>query len=403
MKVLLIHDYATPIGGAELMMLALREALRQRGHDARLFATSAGTQETSSLADYACFGTTSRYRTLLQSANPLAFWKLRQVLHDFQPDVVHVRIFLTQLSPLILPLLRPFPSLYHLAWYRPICPLGTKLLPSGKSCRDPFGIACYRHRCLSVWDWLPLMLQMKLWQHWRDVFDLIVANSDAVKQQLMAAGIDPIEVVWNGVPVRPARPVLTSVPTVAFAGRLVAEKGVDILLAAFARVVQHIPDAQLLIAGEGEERDRILDLIQTFNLDQNVTLLGQVSRLELEQHFAGAWVQVVPSRWAEPFGIVAAEAMMRGTSVIASRAGGLAEIVQPGRTGFLVPPSEVEPLTEALLRVLQNQELAEQMGQAGREIALSRFSEAAFVDRFVELYHQLLQQSSPSSEVAYVN
>lgn len=403
MKVLLVHDYATPNGGAELMLLALREGLRQRGYDARLFASSAGIQPSETLADYTCFGTTSRYRTLLQTANPSAFWRLRQVLHDFQPDVVHVRIFLTQLSPLILPLLKSFPSLYHLAWYRPICPLGTKMLPNGVACTDAVGTACYRQGCLPVQDWLPLMLQMNLWQHWREAFNLIVANSGAVKQQLMAAGIAPIEVVWNGIPVRPARPTLTSVPTVAFAGRLVAEKGVDVLLMAFAQVVQQIPAAQLLIAGDGVERDRIESLLHTLNLRPNVRLLGHLPRPDLEHQFANAWVQVVPSRWAEPFGIVAAEAMMRGTAVVASRAGGLSEIVQHGQTGFLVPPGEVQPLADALLQILQNRDLAEQLGQTGRAIALSQFSEATFVDRFIELYHQLLHHPNPASEVAYVN
>lgn len=395
MKVLLVHDYGSAIGGAELMMLALQDGLRQRGHDARLFVTRA--EGTGMRADYDCFGTTSRYRTLLQTANPWAFWRLRQVLNDFQPDIVHVRMFLTQLSPLILPLLKPFPSLYHLAWYRPICPIGTKMLRSGQACQNSWGSACLH--CLPVWDWLPLMMQMNLWQYWRDAFNLIVANSEAVKQQLIAEGISPIEVVWNGIPVRPARSALTAPPTVAFAGRFVPEKGIDILLSAFAEVVQQIPEARLLVAGDGAERDCILTLIQSLNLDANVSLLGHLSRSDLEQSFSTAWVQVVPSRWAEPFGIVAAEAMMRGTAVIASRAGGLAEIVRDRQTGLLVPPGEVEPLTDALLQILQNRLLAEQMGQAGRTIALSQLSEETFVDRFVELYHQLHQ----SSEVAYVN
>ncbi|MGG6266419.1 glycosyltransferase family 4 protein [Leptolyngbya sp. AN03gr2] len=400
MKVLLLHDYGTAIGGAELMMLALRDGLRQRGHDARLFTTRA--EGTGMQADYDCFGTTSRYRTLLQTANPWAFWRLRQVLAEFQPDVVHVRMFLTQLSPLILPLLKPFRSLYHLAWYRPICPIGTKMLPDGTACTNDWGKACLD--CLPVWDWSALMLQMNLWQHWRDAFNLIVANSGAVKQQLISQGISPIEVVWNGIPVRPVRPALTSPPTVVFAGRLVPEKGIDLLLSAFAKVVQQIPEARLLIAGDGAERDRILSLIYSLNLHSNVSLLGHLSRSDLEQAFSTAWVQVVPSRWAEPFGIVAAEAMMRGTAVIASRAGGLAEIVRDGQTGFLVPPGEVEPLAEALLKVLQNRELAEQMGHTGRTIALSQFSEGAFVDRFIELYQQLLQNSAhfnPDWEASY--
>jgi glycosyltransferase involved in cell wall biosynthesis len=95
--------------------------------------------------------------------------------------------------------------------------------------------------------------------------------------------------------------------------------------------------------------------------------------------------------------------MMRGTAVIASRAGGLAEIVRHEQTGFLVPPGEVDPLKTHLLQLLQNRDLAEQMGQSGREIALFQLSEATFVDRFIQLYQQLLDHPNSSSEVAYVN
>src|SRR3954471_4377221 len=103
MKILLVHDYAMPVGGAEIRTLALRSALRRRGHDARLLASSAGLKPGQSQADYLCFGTLSRYRTLVQTLNPSAAWRLRRVLAEFRPDVVHVRMFLTQLSPLILP------------------------------------------------------------------------------------------------------------------------------------------------------------------------------------------------------------------------------------------------------------------------------------------------------------
>ncbi|MEZ2228490.1 glycosyltransferase family 4 protein [Microcoleus sp.] len=391
MKILLIHDYPTLGGGAELMMQTLRSGLRQRGHDARLFTSSARSLAGPSIADYECLGTTSSFRTLLQTFNPFAFWKLRQVLAEFQPDIVHVRIFLTQLSPSILPLLRDIPSIYHVAWYRPICPLGTKMLPDGTSCEFPVGGACYRQGCLPLQDWLPLMLQMKLWREWRDAFNLIVANSSAVKERLVAEGFESVEVVWNGIPIRPQRPPLTRPPTVVFAGRLVAEKGADVLLQAFAQVVRAIPEARLLIAGEGPERDRLTSLIAQLELKASVSLLGHLSRSEMDRQFANAWVQVVPSRWAEPFGIVAIEAMMSAIAVIASGAGGLAELVEPGKTGFLVPPNDVDGLAEALLNLLQNRELAETFGQAGRERALAHFSEVTFVDRFLTLYDQSLK------------
>lgn len=389
MKILLVNDYATPTGGAELSMLMLRAGLRERGHDARLFASSARPGAGDSFADYECFGTTSRFCALLQTVNPWAFWRLRQVLAGFRPDVVHVGIFLTQLSPLILPLLRHIPSLYQVHWYRPICPLGTKTLPDGTACHEPAGTVCYRHGCLPFHRWVPRMLQMKLWRRWRWLFNQVVANSEAVRRRLMAEGFADVGVLRLGIPTRPLRLPLSSPPTVAFAGRLVEQKGVAVLLWAFAEVVTHVPEARLLIAGDGPERVSLQRLITDLGLSANVLWLGHLPRAEVERHFAVAWVQVVPSQFAEAFGLVAAEAMMRGTAVVASTSDGLTEIVQDGQTGFLVPPGDAEALAEALLHLLGDRELAERMGRVGREVALAHFGEEMYIDRTVELYRTL--------------
>jgi len=82
---------------------------------------------------------------------------------------------------------------------------------------------------------------------------------------------------------------------------------------------------------------------------------------------------------------------MRGTAVVASNSGGLTEIIRDGETGLLIPSGDADALAEALLLLLRDRELAEQMGRAGREVALVHFSEATYVDRFVRLYQTLCQ------------
>ena len=112
-KVLLIHDFGTLSGGAEVMICRLREQLRARGHDVLLFTSTARPLPLPVLADATCFGTVSPARRVLQAVNPHAHWRLRRLLRDFRPDVVHLKMFLNQLSPLILPLLASVPSLLH--------------------------------------------------------------------------------------------------------------------------------------------------------------------------------------------------------------------------------------------------------------------------------------------------
>ncbi len=389
MKILLLHDYGTATGGAELQMLSLRQGLRDRGHQVRLLTSRAQMVESPLLSDDACFGTTSKLQVLSQVANPSAYLTLRQALRDFQPDVVHVRMFMWQLSPLILPLLRDLPCLYQTAVYKAICPLGTKVLPDGSSCEFAAGAACWRSGCLTAQSWLPLMLQRQLWLRWRSAFDRVVALSYGMKAKLEAEGISPVEVVHNGVPERPMRPALQDPPIVVFAGRLVPEKGVEGLLRAFAQVLPQIPQARLLIAGQGSEANFLQTLAAELGISDSVTWLGHLPFVEMERQFESAWVQVVPSQWEEPFGNVSTEAMMRGTAVIASAVGGQPEIVQDRVTGFLVSPGEVDAIAVPLLWLLRDRPLAEQVGQAGRQRALTHFSEAKRTDRFIDLYQQI--------------
>lgn len=396
MKILLISDYSVPRGGNEIVTLALRDGLRARGHDARLFASRAHTNGGSDLADYHCFGTASPLRAALWCGNPSAFFRLRRALAEFRPDVVHVRLFLSQLSPLILPLLREIPSIYHDGWYRTVCPIGSRVLPDGRGCGDPAGYVCYQNGCVPLVAWPLLMTQLRLWRNWRGVFDVVVANSRSVAGWLEVSGITPVEVIYNGVVARAPRPPLGEPPTIAFAGRLAYEKGVDILLDAFKLVIQHLPQTQLMIAGEGPESRRLRWIAK--QLGANIDFLGHQPRETIERRLDAAWVQVIPSRGAEAFGNAAAEAMMRGTAVVASADGGFIEYVQHEHTGLLVPPGDHAALGKALLQVVSDRDYAESLGQAGRRFALKAFDQGQFLDRFVAIYERLTRNRSANPE-----
>lgn len=389
MKVLIVNDYASSFGGAEALTRRLRDGLRERGHEARVFATGLRSPRGDNFADDTCRGTTGSFRTALQAWNPWARSRLRAVLASFRPDVVHVRMFLTQLSPSILPLLRGVPSLYHATWYRAVCPLGTKTLPDETPCTEPAGVACLRHGCLPVHDWLPLQLQTTLWRRDRGVFDAVVANSDACRRLLEADGFEGVQVIRNGVPVVPARPPLAGPPLVAFAGRLVRQKGPDVLLRAFATLRDRVPEARLLIVGEGPERAALERVAGELRLGASVALAGHVDAARLEAALAGAWVQAVPSRWAESFGLVAAEALMRGTAVVASRTGGLPEFVRDGENGRLVAPGDPAALADALAELLADRDRAEALGRRARALARAELDAPRWVDRFVQLYETL--------------
>jgi len=213
-----------------------------------------------------------------------------------------------------------------------------------------------------------------------------------MQQELEQAGLGPVMVIHNGVPLRSQRPPLRQPATIAYAGRLVPEKGIDVLLQAFALAHQQVPQARLLIAGQGPTEAELRQLASNLGIEEAVDWLGHCSRVDLEAVLDQAWVQVVPSRWAEPFGNVTTEAMMRGTAVIASAVGAQPEIILPEQSGFLVPPGNVEALAAKLLILLQNPTLTEAMGRAGRRRVLEHFSEEQRTEQFLALYQRLQRQ-----------
>jgi glycosyltransferase involved in cell wall biosynthesis len=389
MRILLVNDYATATAGAERITLNLRDGLRARGHDVRVFASRAQLIAGESFADATCYGTNSRVQTLSSTVNPSAARELQRVLREFAPDVVQVQMFLWQLSPSILPLLRDVPSVYWAMTFKSVCPTGLKWLPGGAPCRVRAGTACLTHGCITLTGFGPLMLQRALWRRRRGAFAAIVCCSHDVRRLLDADGVETHDVIWPGVRVGPRRPPLDGPPTVTFAGRLTVEKGPDVLVRAFARARERVPDARLSIAGAGPAEPSLRALVHDLGIGEAVALHGQLGGDALERTLDRGWVHAVPSRWPEPFGLTATEAMMRGTAVVASDIGGLAESVLHETTGLLVPAGDEVALADALIRVLADRDFAERLGEAGRARAREQFSMDGCLTRFERLYATL--------------
>ena len=124
-------------------------------------------------------------------------------------------------------------------------------------------------------------------------------------------------------------------PTLAYCGRLDRTKGVPLLLRAFARLKPIAPGARLRLVGEGPLRESLEDLVRALGLEEMVSFRGLVPPELVEHEISDAWAVVVPSLWAEPLGLVAIEAILRGIPVVASAAGGLGETVEHGTSGLL--------------------------------------------------------------------
>ncbi|WP_175921547.1 glycosyltransferase family 4 protein [Burkholderia latens] len=180
-------------------------------------------------------------------------------------------------------------------------------------------------------------------------------------------------------------------PYIAFAGRLSEQKGIATLIDALAVVNSMGGAIDLVMAGDGDTR-RWRDHAEALALDDRVRFAGWLTGSVKSRFYQEATLFCLPSRF-ESFGIVALEAMFYGVPVVATRVGGLAELVDDGVTGYLVEPDDAAALARAMHAIAGDPALRERMGQAARERAQRLYGAEAVVARYVDCYRQLVGRS----------
>ncbi len=227
--------------------------------------------------------------------------------------------------------------------------------------------------------------------------DRVVAISSYTARELRELADVPIEVIpyTTALPEPPSLPKSTGgPPTVLFVGRLVERKGVLYLIEAIGRLRD--ASIRLVIVGDGPERPKLEDAARRLGggVADRVEFRGKISATELQAAYAGANAFVLPSVFdargdTEGLGVVALEAMNYGTPVVASRIGGIPDVVEDGVTGLLVPPGDAAALAAALRRVLDEPGLARKLGEAGRRRLHEQFSWEAITARWEAVYSSL--------------
>lgn len=206
-------------------------------------------------------------------------------------------------------------------------------------------------------------------------------------------------VIYNGIDLHDfdgVEPHREQAPYIFGIGRLVPQKGFDILIRAFADA--NIPGWKLLIAGEGPERDALEKLIVHLRMQERIRLAGRADRPMAVGLFKGCEFFVLPSRM-EPLGIVNLEAMAAGKPVVASSVGGVPEIVKEGESGLLFPAEDQGALTGVLARLASDSRLRERLGAGGRH-AVDQFTWPVIAGQYADIYSEVSgagRESVPAS------
>jgi len=378
MRILHINKFFYERGGAERYFFALTELLEAHGHTVIPFAMDDPHNHQSpwsrffpSRVDF----DRPRGWGALKSLGRM-FWsfevarKLDALIRETKPEVAHIHNIYHQLAPLtVLTVLRKhrIPIVQTLHDYKLVAPNYTLFDRHGLCERAKRGYyQTILGRCIrgSVWASAVEAVEMSIFRMvgLPKMVARFMAPSNFLRAKLGEWGVSKERIAVVPLPV-PGEAILRPLgDAVLYLGRLSPEKGVAVLLRAWS----HAPaGARLMIAGTGPELQELQAISESLCF-RNVAFLGHVSREGLAEIFAQTRCVVVPSRSYEVSPYVILEAGARGIPVIASRIGGIPELVQHEKTGLLVLPDDPAELGKAITALFSDRVRAEALGEALR-------------------------------------
>lgn len=193
----------------------------------------------------------------------------------------------------------------------------------------------------------------------------VITVSPSSKHEIMNWKISKKEpvIIYNGVDLKRYKPAKKSeIPMVLYLGRLQQYKSLHVLIEAAKKILEHVPKAEFVIAGDGEDKHNLQALVKSLKLEAKITFLGKVTEEEKINLYQRAWVFVNPS-FMEGWGITTIEANACGTPVVASRVSGLKDSVKNPHTGYLVDYGDVDAFADKIAKLLTNKTVRSSMSE----------------------------------------
>lgn len=370
MKILYWTEFFFPnIGGVEVLTSHYIPAMREKGHDF-VVVTSHGTTDLPDESEY--YGI------------PVYRFHFRTALAD--RDLVHIRGITQKIAALKK---QVKPDLVHLNTCYPSVFFHRQTVSAFPSAT-----------LVTVHELPPLdSLQNTLAGEILRLADRVIGVSAAIQKKVTLLQPDISEktsIIHNALEmpdIEPAHLDFTH-PRLLCVGRLTGEKGFDTAVAAFRLLTKQFPRARLIIAGDGPHRAELEDAVSEMQLAEKVAFCGWVHPDRVPCLINSSTIVIMPSRWEEPFGLVALQAAQMGRPVVATRVGGLPEVVQDGVTGLLVEKDTVDSLAEALRYLLENPDVSMTMGQKARIRARERFSMQKLSASYDAVYRLLQREEA---------
>lgn len=397
MRVLLVNNYGYIRGGSDRLFLDTGALLSKNGIQVDYFVPKDDKNIVSPCCNFSGFDVNKpRINDI-----PDFFYSTesRNALIDYlkqnRPDIAHLHIYYGQITASILATLREFdiPIVQTLHEYKMHCPVSTSWRNQAY-CNDCAGGRywnCVRHRCnrdkigRSILAAMESIISDRLGAN--SLIGRYMAVSEFQRQLLIEAGLhaDKVVTVPNFVSDQAYNNNNIIGSYFLYFGRIENVKGIGTLIEA----MQHIQGVDLLLVGDGNDKTHFEKLTVETRLS-NIRFLGYKSGDDLRSLIAGAICTVAPSEWHETFGLVLIESFAQCRPVVASRMGGMTEIVTQGKDGLLFDAKDVPGLVKALRWMADNRESAVEMGENGQKKVKNLYSEESYFKRLSNVYQEAL-------------
>lgn len=405
MKILQINKFHYPRAGAEKCYFDTAQALKEQGHEVAFFAMRHPKNEPTRWSKYFVSrvdydvpsGLWQKIKMGLRALyNREAARNLEQLIKDFKPDVAHLHNIYHQLSPSVIYVLKKhkIPMIMTLHDYKLICP-NYKLFHQEKvtfrGCGKKY-YQCFLDKCIknswskSLLAVVEVYLHNKILRTYQKV-DYFIAPSQFMKKICVRFNVprEKIKVIPNFiVPKIQEQGVRENIPLyILYFGRLSEEKGVEVAIKAMQKVDSKF---HLKITGTGPEAGNLNKLVHSLNLSDRIEFTGHKTGKELDELVSNASAVVVPSVWLEVFGYAILEALAQGKIVIASRIGGIPEIITAQENGFLFEAGDSDELANKIKQTFNLSENDRKRIIKTAKENLRKYSERDYYNKLMEVY-----------------
>ncbi|MCZ7546551.1 MAG: glycosyltransferase family 4 protein [Anaerolineae bacterium] len=388
MRILMCHNLYRFRGGEESAKDLLTALLRAHGHE--VVEYPADSREIEAYGPVAKLGLGLRILYSRQSARAI-----RRLVAEARPDVAHVHNVFPLLSPSVYVALHDLgvPVVQTINNFRLLCPNGLFFIDGAVCTRCSGGNYAHAvaHRCLHGSLPMSAAYAASLALHWRlgtfpDKMGFLLPTNHFTAQMLARRMRDPSRLIVMPYPIgslKAMAPRTDFEPVVVYMGRLSVEKGVSTLVEAMART----PELTLRVIGEGPARAALEAQAAALGL-RNVAFLGFVPGAARFDHVRAATCLVQPSVCHEQYPMAVAEAMALGVPVVASRMGGMPELVLEGETGLLFEAGRADELAAHLKRLAADPALVRRVGAAARAAIARDHDPEAYYARLMDVYRR---------------